>query len=556
MLTEMKGGELVVEVMKEFGVECVFGVPGGQTLSVTDAILSSNMKFVQTRHENGAACAADGWGRLTGEPGICLATTGPGATNLLTGIGGAYRDSSPLIALLFQNRLSDVGRGDAQDCNHGAIFSNLCKAYIPVRDASAIVWAMREAYRIARSGRPGPVVVDFYRDVVEEQKAYYEYVSPDSYCTQVRSIACDDAVARAAELLAKKKKICIWAGNGVNVSSAGAEIVELAAILHAPIVTTYNGIGAVDSDCRYLLGPRSRHGSYVTKAAIEEADCVVVVGSSLTAISTNRWALKLKDVVQIDVVPEQIGRHYPVSAGIVGDAKYSLEKLVGELKRIGPMKDDSFLNEMLIRYTDFRSMAGQSPCADRYATPVPPIAIHVELEKILKKNGVFVVDAGNPGAWAHYTKFPSGTTFLKPVNFGNMGFALGASIGCKIAQPDKEVIAFLGDGSLGMTLGELETIARENLKIIILLVNDNAYGNIKQEELYKMGENHYIGVDFLNVDYVKVAEAFGYHTTIIKVAHELESAFQEARKCNGPSLIEVKLDGSYSVWPEIFNKKD
>ena len=174
------GGLLVVKIMEEFGVKVVFGVPGGQTLYVTDPIQDTgNMRFVHTRHENGAATAADGWGRLTGEPGVCLATTGPGATNLITGLGGALRDSSPVIALVFQNKLPDAGRGDAQESDHELLFSSICKKYIPVRDISVLPWAMREAYRVAKTGRPGPVVVDFYRDVIENQQAPYVPQKPE-----------------------------------------------------------------------------------------------------------------------------------------------------------------------------------------------------------------------------------------------------------------------------------------------------------------------------------------------------------------------------------------
>ena len=198
MKKSIRGGELVVKILEEFGAKVVFGVPGGQTLFVTDPLQNTNIRFVHTRHENGAACAADGWGRLTGEPGICLATTGPGATNLITGIGGAYRDSSPMIALVFQNKLPDVGRGDAQECNHERVFESICKKYIAVRDVSTIQWAMREAYRVAKTGRPGPVVVDFYRDVIENQMAEYKPVDVSEYCFLPDIYPSDEVIDQAA----------------------------------------------------------------------------------------------------------------------------------------------------------------------------------------------------------------------------------------------------------------------------------------------------------------------------------------------------------------------
>ena len=200
------GGELVVKIMEEFGAKAVFGVPGGQTLYVTDPMQDTDIRFIHTRHENGAACAADGWGRMTGEPGICLATTGPGATNLITGIGGAFRDSSPMIALVFQNKLPDAGKGDAQESDHELLFGSICKKYIPVRDVSTVQWAMREAYRTAKTGRPGPVVVDLYRDVIEEQKAEYIPESPENYCVLPECVAADESVEAAKEQLFKKQQ--------------------------------------------------------------------------------------------------------------------------------------------------------------------------------------------------------------------------------------------------------------------------------------------------------------------------------------------------------------
>ncbi|MBE6906972.1 MAG: thiamine pyrophosphate-binding protein [Ruminococcaceae bacterium] len=548
----MTGGQLVVKVLEEFGTKVVFGIPGGQTLSVNNALYDSKVRFVHTRHENGAACAADAWGRLTGEPGICLATTGPGATNLITGLGGALRDSSPVIALVFQNKLPDAGRGDAQESDHELLFNSLCKKYIAVRDASSVVWAMREAYRTAKTGRPGPVVVDLYRDVVEDQKAAYVYEDPKTYCYQPQYMACNDAVEKAAGLIKNAKKITLWIGNGVKIAHAQEEIKALSLLLEAPVVTTYNAIATLESDFPNLVGPRSRHGSVISRAAIEDADCVLVVGSSLTAISTNRWALKPKNIIQFDIIPENIGRQYPAQVGVLGDAKLTLRQLCDKLKGEGYRADRAFRDEIFARKAVWQAETLSGSIADVDATPVPPIALHIELSKILKEDTIMAVDAGNPGAWTHITHFPRGTTYLKPVNYGNMGFAIPAAIACKCVQPEREVIALLGDGSLGMTMGDLETAAREKLPIIILLVNDNAYGNIKQEELFKTGKERYTGVEFTDRDYVDAAKSLGCDGTIVRKATELTVAFEKARASECPFLIEVKLDGSYSVWPECF----
>lgn len=546
------GGQLAVKLMEEFGVKVAFGIPGGQTLSVNNAMYDSAIRFVHTRHENGAAVAADGYGRLTGEPGVCLATTGPGATNLITGLGGALRDSSPVIALVFQNKLPDAGRGDAQESDHELLFGSICKKYIPVRDISSLAWSMREAYRVAKTGRPGPVVVDFYRDVVENQKAPYIPMDPADYCYATDCVALPASIQAAAAEIKKAKKPCLWVGNGVKLAHAEEEIKELSLLLAAPIVTTYNAMAAVESSFENLVGPRTRHGSEISKAALEESDCVITVGSTLTAISTNRWDLKIHNMIQFDIIPENIGRHYPAKVGVVGDAKAGLRSLIDTLKADGYQADPSYRNDIFARKAKWAENVFSGPIADVNATPVPPIALHMELSKCLKENSIFVVDAGNPGAWTHITDFPAGTTYMKPVNYGNMGFALGAALGCKEAAPDREVIALLGDGSLGMTLGELETISREKLHVIVILVNDDAYGNIKQEEKFKTGTENYIGVEFPSIDYVKVAEALGYNGTIVRKASEIPQAMEAARASDKPFMIEVKLDGSYTVWPSCF----
>lgn len=546
------GGQLAVKLMEEFGVKVAFGIPGGQTLSVNNAMYDSTIRFVHTRHENGAAVAADGYGRLTGEPGVCLATTGPGATNLITGLGGALRDSSPVIALVFQNKLPDAGRGDAQESDHELLFGSICKKYIPVRDISSLAWSMREAYRVAKTGRPGPVVVDFYRDVVENQKAPYIPMDPADYCYATDCVALPASIQAATAEIKKAKKPCLWVGNGVKLAHAEEEIKELSLLLAAPIVTTYNAMAAVESSFENLVGPRTRHGSEISKAALEESDCVITVGSTLTAISTNRWDLKIHNMIQFDIIPENIGRHYPAKVGVVGDAKAGLRSLLDTLKADGYQADPSYRNDIFARKAKWAENVFSGPIADVNATPVPPIALHMELSKCLKENSIFVVDAGNPGAWTHITDFPAGTTYMKPVNYGNMGFALGAALGCKEAAPDREVIALLGDGSLGMTLGELETISREKLHVIVILVNDDAYGNIKQEEKFKTGTENYIGVEFPSIDYVKVAEALGYNGTIVRKASEIPQAMEAARASDKPFMIEVKLDGSYTVWPSCF----
>ncbi len=548
----MKVAQAAVNVLKEQDAKIVYGIPGGQTLFFTDALMDTDIQFIQTRHEGTAAAAADAWGRFTGKPGMCLATTGPGATNLITGVGGALRDSSPVITYLFQNKLADAGRGDAQESNHEELFKSIVKAYIPVRHPDAAVWAMREAYRVAMTGKPGPVVVDFYRDVIETGECEYSPLSVEQYCPIPAMVPSHDVLNNAVKQLSEKKHICIWSGNGVKMSSAGNKVTQLAEKLNAPIVTTFNGIGGVPSSHPLVFGPRSRHGSSLTRSILEKADCVIVIGSSMSGISTNRWTLELKNIIQIDFDASQIGKQYPVSCGVVGEINETLDLLMDKIEPVYENERKTWISELKQRRKEWIDSVFTGPINDSNASPAAPIAVIRELNSLLSPDQAICVDAGNAGAWSHLLQLGSNMRYMKPVNYGNMGFSIPAGIACSMAEPDREVLCILGDGSLGMTLGDLDTVARFGKKLIIIVFNDNAYGNIKQEELFKFGEGHYTGVDLSDINYAEVAKKMGMDGETISKAAELKNAFENARKEERPYMIEVVFDGSYTIWPEAF----
>ena len=548
---KIDGGKLMVEILKEQNVKFVFGIPGGQTLYINNAIYDSDIQFIHTRHENAAACAADAWGRATGTPGICLATTGPGATNFITGIGGALRDSSPMIAIVCQNKTPDVGRGDAQEVDHASIFESICKKFISIPNISKLPWAMREAFRIAKTGRPGPVVVEVYRDVLENQQAEYTYASPEEYCVLPKCRPFAEDIEKAVSLIKENGKVAILSGNGVKYSNAGEQVIKLADTIDAPVVTTFNGISGVSNDEDKVFGPRSRHGSKLTRSILEEADTVLILGSSLSAITTNRWSISLKKIIQVDIEPEIIGRQYPVKCGLVGDVGQVVSELIKKLSNDTPHSERiEWLKDLKLKEKDWKETHLQ---ADIEATPIPPIAVMNELSKYIVEDALFCVDAGNPGAWSHVIQYKKGVKHLKPVNYGNMGFALPAGIACQLAYPEQEVYVMLGDGSLGMTMADIETAARCNLPIFIFLMNDTAFGNIRQEEKYLFGDR-YNGVEFSDVDYVELAKAMGCEAQRINKASELKDAILAAResKSQKPRLFDIRINGDISVWPEAF----
>lgn len=550
----LTGGELVVDALRAMGVRQVFGVPGGQTLAITDAMIGlDDIRFIATRHENAAACAADAVGRLTGRPGVCLATTGPGATNLLTGIGGAFRDSSPVLVLTCNNNLRDVGRDDAQAADHVDIFRSLTKRAMFIGDPTSIPQAMEEAYIVATSGNPGPVLVDFARNAVEgrvDASSVGKSGLDESLLVPSRSLAEPARIEQAARLLTQALAPVVWVGNGVVRSGASRVALALAARLEAPVITTFNAIGAVPSNNPLAFGPKSRMGTSLSSAVLQGADLVLAVGNSLNAVSTSRWSLSLPErIIQIDNDPAQLGRYYGGrTLGLFGDAAAVLEQLLGALEAVA---DDAAtaarhnrLTSLQAERETWRSKLGSAPSSPG---AIAPNRFVDALRAAAPDDTILVVDAGNPGVWTHAWEVREAGEYLKPVGFGNMGFALPAAIGAKVVRPSAPVVAVIGDGSMAMTIGDLETLVREELPVCVVVMNDSGYGNIRQEQLMKYG-NRTIGVDFGDVDFATVAKGFGVAGRRVTPDEDLTAAVREVLASGRPGLVDAVIDPAVSVW--------
>jgi acetolactate synthase I/II/III large subunit len=552
------GGRLVVESLRALGVRFMFGVPGGQTLAITDAVRDANdIRFVTTRHEGAAACMADAIGRLTGSPGVCIATTGPGATNLLTGIGGAFRDSSPVIAITCNNRLADLDRDDAQGADHIAIFRSLVKWAKLVVDVKTIPQVIEEAFIRATSGCPGPVLLDFARDVLEggaDSKLFEVSRRSARLIGTARERVSGDPsrIAEAARLLKSASKPTIWLGNGAKLSRCGAEALKLASQLDMPIITTFNGIGAVPTTDPLVYGALSRMGTELSSRVLADTDVLLAVGNSFNAISTSRWSLKLPEtIIQVDIEPTTLGRYYAAQTfGIVGDALGTLaalnESLKAQSEDVGAAKarQDRFAKLSPLRREWWRTAREPAPAK---AGVISPDVLMQVVRKAAPDDTIAVFDAGNPGVWSYLWEVTETGGYMKPVGFGNMGFGVPAAIAAKLQSPEKPVIAFVGDGSLGMTLGELETIAREDLPLCIVVMNDRSYGNIRQEQIVHFG-GRTIGVDFTDVDYAAVARASGLAGVRVNDAGALSEAIREALKRQKPTLVEAMIDRDVNAW--------
>ncbi len=547
----ISGAQAVVECLKAEGVPYVFGVPGGQTLSIMDVLYDTpSIRFVTTRDERGAAHMADAFGRLTGIPGVCLATTGPGATNLITGIGGAMRDSSPVIVLTCNNRRRDIGHDDAQDADHVALFQSLVKWATLVTAPERIPHVMREAFRVALSGSPGPVLVDFAREVIEDLDLEFTPMEPRQYRPLGRVRPAPADVERAARLVRQARRPVLWAGNGVLVSGATRQVVALAEAQGIPMLTTFNGIGAVPTDHALAFGARSRFGTRLSNAVLAEADLVVAVGNSLNAPSTSRWTLQLPRLVQVDVVPTMIGRHYPIEVGIVGDAGETLAAL-GLALDGAPVPEEraAWVRDLQRRRSVWREEAFRPSAAD--ATRIRPQRLVRSLRDALPREGIFVAGAGNPGVWSHLMDVYEPRTYLKPVGFGNMGFALPAAIAARLARPERPVAALIGDGALGMCVAEIETAVREGTPLALVVMNNRAYGNIKQEHEVKYGPR-YIGVDFGDVRFDVVAKGFGANGVRVEHPSALDRALRDAVRADRITVVDVVMHDEDNVWKDPF----
>lgn len=553
------GGELVVETLRSLGTKFVFGVPGGQTLAITDAILSApDIRFVTVRHEGAAACMADAVGRLTGEPGVCLATTGPGATNLLTGIGGAFRDSSPVLVLTCNNNLRDLARDDAQAADHVAIFRPLTKWATLVPEAGIIPQVIEEAYLRATTGCPGPVLIDFARSALEgsveiDGDLPTVEAHPATRIAAQRPHGEPRLVLEAVELIAAAERPVMWLGNGVNRSQAGEAALALAERLDMPIITTFNGIGAVPTTSPLVFGPLSRMGTELSTRVLADSDLVLAVGNSLNAISTSRWSLALPErMIQVDIDPSVLGRYYSGrTLGVLGDARAVLDQLryalSGAAVDAGAASSrKTRLDALATARAEWLLSAAAAPAASIDGVISPDRLVRT-VRDVSPDDTLLVVDAGNPGVWSYLWEIRQPGTYLKPVGFGNMGFALPAAIAAHLVRPDQPLVALVGDGSLGMTMGEIETLAREQVAACVVVMNDGGYGNIRQEQLVKYGSRT-IGVDFDDVDYAAIARACGVEAVRVSDEDRLRRAVADALSRPRPFLIDAQIDPDLNVW--------
>ena len=536
----LTGAEIVVECLKEQGVDTVFGYPGGTILNVYDALYnhSDEIRHVLTSHEQGAAHAADGYARATGKVGVCMATSGPGATNLVTGIATAYMDSVPMVAITCNVNLPALGKDSFQEVDIAGVTMPITKHGYIVKDVTILADTIRKAFEIARTGRPGPVLVDITKDVTAN-KCEYEAKAVE---TKVAECKYTDAeLSAVAEMIKASKKPFIYVGGGAVISGASKEVRELAAKMNAPVCDTLMGKGAFDGHDPLYTGMIGMHGTKTSNFGVMECDLLVALGarfSDRVVGNPKRFAENAK-VVHIDIDAAEIHKNIHADAFVVGDLKEVLTKL-------NPMIEQKSNDEWIAHIMEMKEKYPLTYDASGLSCPF----VIEELDRVTKGQAIVTTDVGQHQMWAaQYYKYSEPRTFLSSGGLGTMGYGLGACIGAKTGRPDKVCVNIAGDGCFRMNMNELATASRYNIPIIQVVINNHVLGMVRQWQTLFYGKRYSQTVLQDKVDFCKVAEGLGCMAIRVTKKEEVGPAFEKAIAAGGPVLIECMIPEDAKVFP-------
>ena len=539
----MTGAEIVVACLKEQGVDTVFGYPGGAILNIYDALYKhcDEIRHVLTSHEQGASHAADGYARATGKVGVCIATSGPGATNLVTGIATAYMDSVPLVAITCNVGTSLLGKDSFQEVDITGITMPITKHNFIVKDARDLAKVMRRAFRIAKSGRPGPVLVDITKDATANQAEYIEEV-PDVILPDTACIT-DVDLEQAATLIREAEKPMIFVGGGAIAADASAELLEFAEKVHAPVCDSLMGKGAFPGTHALYAGMLGMHGTKYANLGVADCDLLITVGSRFSDRvfgNASKFAQHAK-VLQIDVDPAEINKNIITSASIIGDVKEVL-------KRLNPLLDQQNHDAWVAHIEDLKE---RFPLKYNQEGLTGPYIIE-EIYRVTKGDAIICTEVGQHQMWAaQYYKYSKPRTLLTSGGLGTMGYGLGAAMGAKIAKPEKTVINVAGDGCFRMNLNELATASRYNIPIVEVVINNHVLGMVRQWQTLFYGGRYSATVLDDKVDFVKVAEGLGCKAIRITKKEEIGPALEEAIAYGGPVVLDCQIDQDDKVFPMV-----
>ena len=540
---ELTGAQIIVECLKEQGVDTVFGYPGGAILNVYDALYEykDEITHVLTSHEQGAAHAADGYARATGKVGVCMATSGPGATNLVTGIATAFMDSVPVVAITANVGKSLLGKDSFQEVDIAGIVMPVTKHSYIVKDVTKLADTIRKAFLIAKSGRPGPVLVDVTKDVTA---AKYEYIPhrPATVTRETKDIRKED-IEQAASLINKAEKPFIFVGGGGVISGASGEIAELSARIQAPVCDSLMGKGAFSGEDPMYTGMLGMHGTKTSNLGVSQCDLLIVLGARFSDRVTGNADTFAKNakIIQIDVDAAEINKNVYVDAYIEGDLKEVLRRLLEKIPAQNHPEWVAHIMEMKKKY----------PLRYDESQLTGPYVIE-KLYELTKGDAIISTEVGQNQMWAaQYYKYKTPRTLLTSGGLGTMGYGLGAAIGAKMGRPDKTVVNIAGDGCFRMNMNEIATSVRSGNQLIEIVLNNHVLGMVRQWQtlFYDHRYSHTILND--NVDFVKLAEAMGAEGIRVTKKEEVEPALKKALASKGTVVLDCWTDQDLSVFPMV-----
>lgn len=553
----LTGAEILVNSLIDNGVDTVFGYPGGAVLNIYDALFkkSDKIRHILTCHEQGAAHAADGYARSTGKVGVCIATSGPGATNLVTGIATAYMDSTPMVAITGNVTRPLLGKDSFQEVDITGITMPITKHNYIVKDIKELQKIVNEAFYIASSGRPGPVLIDIPKDITAE-KYNYTKMEPKKREKSLQTINIS-SLEDFVEFINESENPFIYAGGGILSSNAEKEVLALAEKINAPVATSLMGIGSIPNDHRLYTGMIGMHGTKASNLLATSCDLIIALGARFSdRVISHKNHVKNARVIQIDIDPAEINKNVKVDSYIIGDIKEVLNKLI---PMINEKENIAWINKM----NELKALNNKEVVKEGILTPEYLFTL---LNKIDKGNFIITTEVGQHQMWtAQNYKFYKPRTFISSGGLGTMGFGMGASIGAQVANSKAVVFNIAGDGSFGMDCNEFATAVNFKIPVKVIVMNNNALGMVRQwQSLFY--ECRYAETTLNRAtDFVKLAEAFGGTGFRVEKPEELQEVLEKALATDGPVIIDYKIDSDDMVFPmvapgapinEIISKED
>ncbi|MDA8211918.1 MAG: biosynthetic-type acetolactate synthase large subunit [Clostridia bacterium] len=542
---KLTGAEILVKSLEAEGVDTIFGYPGGGVLNIYDALYDCNLNHVLTRHEQGAAHAADGYARATGKPGVCLATSGPGATNLVTGLANAYMDSIPLVALTGQVATNFIGKDSFQEADITGITLPVTKHNYLVKDVKELSRVIKEAFHIATTGRPGPVLIDIPKDISATRTdfEYPETVNLRGYNPYVE--AGQEQINLAAQAIAGAQRPVIYAGGGIIASHASAELKQLAELILAPVTTTLMAMGCFPENHPLSLGMLGMHGTAYANYAVSDCDLLIAVGARFDDRVTGNVATFAPDakIIHIDIDPAEMGKNVRVDIRVLGDVKNSLARLVERVSA----KMATEWQDKIARWKKEHPLSYDQKCGG-----LKPQYVIEQISELTKdREAKICTEVGQHQMWAaQYYTFTQPRSFISSGGLGTMGYGFPSSIGAQVGCPDATVFNIAGDGSIQMNIQELATAVQYELPVNVAIMNNGFLGMVRQwqEMFYK---RRYCNVEITAPDFVKLAEAYGAEGIRVTEAAQVKPALEQAMASSKPVFLDFIVEKEENVFPMV-----